>query len=232
MSFNPATNLVYVTPGMASSFAYVQAPEFKPELGEYNWGIIFRDAAGRGTGPVAGRGNGAPPPPPRPPAPPAGNFLVAWDPATETAAWKVPATGGGGTMTTAGNLVFAASNGGDFEAFSADKGEKLWSVKLQGGIRESRLLHARWQGVCVGARGAAGQGAAVYVHAGRKRARATAARGGRACGCASASWRSAVGLACETEGEQPVIGCRCEERPHPHKPRVGHPGTSKAKTRG
>ena len=134
MSFNPATNLVYVTPGMASSFAYVQAPEFKPELGEYNWGIIFRDAAGRGTGPVAGRGNGAPPPPPRPPAPPAGNFLVAWDPATETAAWKVPATGGGGTMTTAGNLVFAASNGGDFEAFSADKGEKLWSVKLQGGF--------------------------------------------------------------------------------------------------
>ena len=60
MSFNPETNLVYVTPGMASSFAYLQAPEFKPELGEYNWGIIFRDAAGRGTGPVAARGNGAP----------------------------------------------------------------------------------------------------------------------------------------------------------------------------
>jgi len=134
MSFNPETDLVYVTPGMASSFAYVQAPEFKPELGEYNWGIIFRDAAGRGTGPVAGRGNAAPPPPPRPPAPPAGNFLVAWNPATETAAWKVPATGGGGTMTTAGNLVFAASNSGDFEAFSADKGEKLWSVKLEPGF--------------------------------------------------------------------------------------------------
>ncbi len=37
-------------------------------------------------------------------------------------------------MTTAGNLVFAASNGGDFEAFSADKGEKLWSVKLVPGF--------------------------------------------------------------------------------------------------
>lgn len=134
MSFNPETGLVYVTPGMASSFAYVQAPEFKPELGAYNWGIIFRDAAGRGTGPVARGGNAAPPPPPRPPMPPAGNFLVAWDPATETAAWKVPATGGGGTMTTAGNLVFAASNSGDFEAFSADKGEKLWSVKLEPGF--------------------------------------------------------------------------------------------------
>ncbi|HXU21482.1 MAG TPA: PQQ-dependent dehydrogenase, methanol/ethanol family, partial [Verrucomicrobiae bacterium] len=134
MSYNPQTQLVYVTPGMASSFNYVQAKEFKPELGEYNWGIVFRDAAGRGTGPRAGGANGAPPPPPQPRTPPAGNFLVAWDPATETARWRVPATGGGGTMTTAGNLVFAESNAGDFEAFSADKGEKLWSVKLVPGF--------------------------------------------------------------------------------------------------
>jgi len=37
---------------------------------------------------------------------------------------------GGGTVTTAGNLVFTASGDADFVAFSADKGEKLWSVKL------------------------------------------------------------------------------------------------------
>ncbi len=49
-------------------------------------------------------------------------------------ALEVPATGGGGTMTTAGNLVFAESMAGDFEAFSADKGEKLWSVKLVPGF--------------------------------------------------------------------------------------------------
>jgi len=112
----------------------VQAAEFKPELGAYNWGIIFRDAAGRGTGPVAAAANGAPRTPPPPPTPPAGNFLFAWDPATETERWRAPATGGGGTMTTAGNLVFAASNAGEFEAFSADKGEKLWSVKLMPGF--------------------------------------------------------------------------------------------------
>lgn len=41
---------------------------------------------------------------------------------------------GGGTVTTAGNLVFAASAGGDLVAFSADKGEKLWSVKLLPGL--------------------------------------------------------------------------------------------------
>ena len=134
MSYNPQTHLVYITPGMASSFNYVQAAEFKPELGAYNWGIIFRDAAGRGTGPVAAAANGAPRPPPPPPTPPAGNFLFAWDPAMETERWRAPATGGGGTMTTAGNLVFAASNAGEFEAFSADKGEKLWSVKLMPGF--------------------------------------------------------------------------------------------------
>jgi quinohemoprotein ethanol dehydrogenase len=134
MSYNPQTQLVYVTPGMASSFNYVQAKEFKPELGQYNWGIVFRDAAGRGTGPRAAGANGAPRPPAPPPTPPAGNFLVAWDPVTETARWRVPATAGGGTMTTAGNLVFAESGGGDFEAFSADKGEKLWGVKLVPGF--------------------------------------------------------------------------------------------------
>jgi len=41
---------------------------------------------------------------------------------------------GGGTVTTAGNLVFAASRDGDFAALSADKGEKLWSVKLLQGF--------------------------------------------------------------------------------------------------
>jgi quinohemoprotein ethanol dehydrogenase len=128
MSFNPQTDLVYVTPGAATPFNYIQAPEFKPELGEYNWGIIFRSTR------ATADANGAPPPPPRPPAPPAGNFLVAWDPVTEMARWKAPATAGGGTMTTAGNLVFGASDDGDFEAFNAATGEKLWGVKLQRGF--------------------------------------------------------------------------------------------------
>ncbi|HXW62856.1 MAG TPA: PQQ-dependent dehydrogenase, methanol/ethanol family [Candidatus Acidoferrales bacterium] len=128
MSYNPQTGLVYVTPGAASSFNYVQASEFKPELGAYNWGIVFRSS--RSTADA----NGAPPPPPPPPTPSAGGFLVAWDPMRETERWRVPATNGGGTMTTAGNLVFAASSTGEFEAFSADKGQKLWGVKLVQGL--------------------------------------------------------------------------------------------------
>ena len=41
---------------------------------------------------------------------------------------------GGGTVTTAGNVVFAASGDGEFQALSADKGEKLWGAKLAAGM--------------------------------------------------------------------------------------------------
>jgi quinohemoprotein ethanol dehydrogenase len=122
MSYNPNTGLVYFSPGAETGFRYVQAPEFKYELGEYNWGIVFRR-------PTPRPGQTAPPPRPR-----RHGFLVARDPATETERWRVPDMNGGGTMTTAGNLVFAESGIGEFKAFSADKGKELWKVKLLPGF--------------------------------------------------------------------------------------------------
>lgn len=119
MSFNPDTGLVYI-PALDSSFRYVQASEFKPELGVYNWGIVFR-----------------PPAPGQAPPPPSSrqSSLLAWDPTTQTERWRVPVMNGGGigggTVTTAGNLVFAGD--GEFMALSADKGKKLWSVNLPPG---------------------------------------------------------------------------------------------------
>jgi len=43
---------------------------------------------------------------------------------------------GGGTVTTAGNLVFQAINDGRLVAYSADKGEKLLEIEtgLRGGM--------------------------------------------------------------------------------------------------
>ncbi|HXQ26603.1 MAG TPA: PQQ-dependent dehydrogenase, methanol/ethanol family [Candidatus Acidoferrales bacterium] len=123
MSFNPNTGLVYL-PALDSTFQYIQAPEFKPELGAYNWGIVFRPPPPPAPGQTA-----TPPPSSRP-----GGFLTAWDPVTEKERWRLPMMNGGGTVTTAGNLVFAASGDGDFVALSADKGEKLWSVKLVPGF--------------------------------------------------------------------------------------------------
>ena len=123
MSYNPNTGLVYVPPGAASSFQYVQDAQFKYQVGEYNFGITFRR-------PTAAAGQ----PPTPPPTSAAGGYLVAMDPATEKERWRVAQMGGGGTMTTAGNLVFASSRDGDFAALSADKGENLWQVKLVQGF--------------------------------------------------------------------------------------------------
>ncbi len=61
--------------------------------------------------------------------------LVAWDPVAQTMRWRMPGGGGigGGTLTTAGNLVFQSINDGRLVAYSADKGEKL--AEIQTGLR-------------------------------------------------------------------------------------------------
>jgi len=123
MSYNPNTGLVYI-PSLDSTFTYIATKEFKPELGVYNWGIVFRPPP-----PPPGAAAGELPPPPANQA-----FLQARDPATQKEVWRVEGMNGGGTVTTAGNLVFGATNGGDLVAVNADKGEKLWSAKLMPGL--------------------------------------------------------------------------------------------------
>ena len=57
--------------------------------------------------------------------------LIAWDPVTQKIRWRMPGGGGigGGTVSTAGNLVFQVINDGRLMAYSADKGEKLLEVQ-------------------------------------------------------------------------------------------------------
>jgi quinohemoprotein ethanol dehydrogenase len=66
-----------------------------------------------------------------------GAYLVAWDPVTEKERWRIrferPGVTGG-TLATAGNVLFHGSNDGTFSAYTADKGEKLWSVQLAPGF--------------------------------------------------------------------------------------------------
>ena len=65
-------------------------------------------------------------------------MLVAWDPVNQKERWRVPGGGavGGGTVTTAGNLVFQVLPLGHLVAYSADKGEKLLDIEtgLPGGM--------------------------------------------------------------------------------------------------
>ncbi len=131
MSFNPATGLVYI-PGQESSFTYVRDPKFTFEKNRrampWNTGVDF-SAAFRPPATTAGPGAAPPPPPP-------GGFLVAMDPVAHKERWRITLRTGfnGGTMTTAGNLVFQGTTDGHFFAYSADKGEKLWEVQIAPGL--------------------------------------------------------------------------------------------------
>jgi PQQ-dependent dehydrogenase (methanol/ethanol family) len=55
--------------------------------------------------------------------------LVAWDPIKQQARWQhdVGLPYEGGVLSTAGNLVFQGTGDGDFSAYRAESGEKLWS---------------------------------------------------------------------------------------------------------
>jgi quinohemoprotein ethanol dehydrogenase len=62
--------------------------------------------------------------------------LLAWDPVQQKKVWAIerPGPWNGGTLATAGNLVFEGTAGGKFEAYRADSGEKVWSFDAQTGV--------------------------------------------------------------------------------------------------
>ena len=154
MSFNPATGLVYLPASPGGSFNYSSDPNFKYQQGKQNMGITF-GGFGRGGAAAAGdaanaAGAAAPAAPPKPlpappaigPAPPEGNgrggVLLAWDVVTQKERWRAQGGGGigGGTVTTAGNLVFQVVPDGRLVAYTADKGDKVLDVQtgLRGGM--------------------------------------------------------------------------------------------------
>jgi glucose dehydrogenase len=121
MSFNPNTGLAYIPTSTLNTFTYAANPDFDP-IKDTNTGTK------RGSGPAK-----LTPPPAVGPPPLEGTArgaLVAWDPVAQQMRWRMPGGGGigGGTVTTAGNLVFQSINDGRLLAYSADKGEKLLEI--------------------------------------------------------------------------------------------------------
>lgn len=59
--------------------------------------------------------------------------LAAWDPVAEREVWSAKLKGlwHGGTLATAGNLVFQGTSTGEFSAYQANTGKKLWSIPVQ-----------------------------------------------------------------------------------------------------
>ena len=117
MSYNPNTGLVYI-PASYQSFPYQAQAEYKPG----STGYVRPSGPTKTIEPSFG---------PEPPKDARGG-LQAWDPLNQKLKWNVEGGGGigGGTVTTAGNLVFQTINDGRFRAINATNGEILYEVKV------------------------------------------------------------------------------------------------------
>jgi PQQ-dependent dehydrogenase (methanol/ethanol family) len=127
MSFNPIAGLIYIPTSTNNSFTYAAETKFDPQPGRMTGTVRPAPTATRPPPPAIG---------PEPIEGPGGRgALVAWDPVAQQMRWRQPGGGGigGGTMTTAGNLVFQTVNDGRLIAYSADRGEKL--LEIQTGLR-------------------------------------------------------------------------------------------------
>jgi PQQ-dependent dehydrogenase (methanol/ethanol family) len=123
-SYSPKTGLVYF-PVLEAGFAYKSTEQFSHKTLAFNTGTdpvaagMPQDANVKKAilGSIKGR-------------------LVAWDPVKQVEVWRAdrPGPWNGGALSTAGNLVFEGTGNGQFEAFRANTGEKLWSSSAQSGI--------------------------------------------------------------------------------------------------
>ena len=116
MSFNPNTGLVYI-PAQDNAIAWEHLPRW--QFRENTW-----LAAARTRRSLEGYTF------------PDDGHLVAWDPVAQEPVWQVDYDNywNGGTLSTAGNLVFQGTATGDFIAYRATDGKILWQSWARTGI--------------------------------------------------------------------------------------------------
>jgi quinohemoprotein ethanol dehydrogenase len=123
MSFNPQTGLVYlpaqnIAVNFTSEKAFEQNAATPGKFGAaFGWNVGYMLNATPPKAPIYGR-------------------LIAWDPVKQKEAWRVdyPAPWNGGTLTTAGNLVFQGTADGRFVAYDASTGKSLWETPTGTGV--------------------------------------------------------------------------------------------------
>jgi PQQ-dependent dehydrogenase (methanol/ethanol family) len=122
-SYNPTTGLVYFS-AIETSTAFKSAATFVAHPMAANTGLefplpptVYDDLKSKAPRKSESR-------------------LVAWDPVKQQEAWRsgVLGTIGGGTLSTAGGLVFQGTNVGRFVAYDAQDGKELWSIEAQTGV--------------------------------------------------------------------------------------------------
>jgi quinohemoprotein ethanol dehydrogenase len=124
MSFSPKTGLVYI-PVNEAAFGYTPETSFVAEPRGMNNGLdklagdLPDDAGVRAQIKSSLKG-----------------YVVAWNPSLALEAWRIDLKGpwNGGLLSTAGNLLFQGNASGEFVAYRADSGERLWSQPARTGV--------------------------------------------------------------------------------------------------
>ncbi len=116
MSWNPLSGLAYI-PYMQLGMRFTRAPD--TFLGVEKEPYFADDRDGKGS-------------------------LVAWDPVSQTERWRVDHDWlwNGGTMTTAGGLVFQGTADGWFTAYNTVSGERAWRFNAGLGIISQPITYA------------------------------------------------------------------------------------------
>lgn len=122
-SYSPITGLVYFS-GIETSTIMKAAASFTPQPFGGNTGLEFPMppslyAQLKSTAPRVAQSR-----------------LLAWDPVAQREVWRTGVLGtiGGGTLATAGGLVFQGTNLGRLVAYRASDGRELWSMPAQTGV--------------------------------------------------------------------------------------------------
>jgi len=122
MAYSPATGLVYLPAKTGTQSLHIPDANWKynPDTNNLGRDPIYN-------GPLKDKIKAMPHPT---------GELLAWNPATQRAAWhaKYPAVVGGGVLATAGNLVFQGRADGILAAYRATDGKQLWSFDAGTGI--------------------------------------------------------------------------------------------------
>jgi quinohemoprotein ethanol dehydrogenase len=132
MSYSPVTGLVYI-PAQQLPFPYLKDKDFQPEPVGVNMGVDLATTSLPQDDKIKANILAG-----------LQGFLSAWDPVAGREVWRAdhPGPWNGGLLSTAGNLVFQGTAAGEFIAYRASDGAKLWSFGTQTGVIAAPMTYA------------------------------------------------------------------------------------------
>jgi alcohol dehydrogenase (cytochrome c)/quinohemoprotein ethanol dehydrogenase len=132
MAFDPKAGLVFI-PANIAAFPYFPAKDWKAAKLGFNVGVDMGAAAMPANPQIRAAAAQA-----------TTGALIAWDPVAQKERWRVSYKGpwNGGLLASGGGLVFQGNATGEFAAYNAADGRKLWSFPTQTGVIAAPISYA------------------------------------------------------------------------------------------